>query len=165
MFPLPLWERDRERDGLYTQIKVCKIKDFKNINREQRMSEKQNLFKKVFTFIVLLIWVGFMTQMAYAMGQTGGSGQGGGITAFLPLILIVVVFYFLLIRPQQKRQKEQKMMISALRKGDKVVTNSGMFGTIVGIDDQENKVVLKVAENVKIEFLKSSIAGRVGTEE
>ena len=79
-------------------------------------------------------------------------------------ILIVVVFYFLLIRPQQKRQKEQKAMISAIRKGDKVVTTSGIFGTIVGMDDQENKVVLKIAENVKVEFLKSSIAGKVGTE-
>jgi preprotein translocase subunit YajC len=57
------------------------------------------------------------------------------------------------------------MMLTTLRKGDKVVTNSGMFGTIVGMDDKENKVVLKVAENVKIEFLKSSIAGRVGAEE
>jgi preprotein translocase subunit YajC len=161
MFPLLLWEKG----GLYIQITDCKIKDFKNINRECLMSEKQNLFKTVFTFVFLLIWGGFITETAYAMGQTGGSGQGGGITAFLPLILIVVVFYFLLIRPQQKRQKDHKVMISALRKGDKVVTNSGMFGTIVGIDDQENKVVLKVAENVKIEFLKSSIAGRVGTEE
>jgi len=107
-----------------------------------------------------------MVETVYAMGQSGGgSGQGGGLTAFLPLILIVVVFYFLLIRPQQKRQKEQKNMIAALRKGDKVVTTSGIFGTIVGMDDQENKVVLKIAENVKVEFLKSSIAGRVGSEE
>lgn len=104
-------------------------------------------------------------EEAYAMGTSGGGGQqSGGLTAFLPLILIVVIFYFLLIRPQTKRQREQKTMLSALRKGDKVVTNSGIFGTIVGMDEKENKVVLKVAENVKIEFLKSSIAGRVGEE-
>ena len=70
---------------------------------------------------------------------------------------------FLLIRPQTKRQREHKTMLTTLRKGDKVVTNSGMYGTIVGMDEKENKVVLKVAENVKIEFLKSSIAGRVET--
>ena len=81
------------------------------------------------------------------------------------VIAMIVILYLLLMRPQQKRQKEHKMMLSTMRKGDKVVTNSGMFGTIVGINDTENKVVLKVAENVKIEFLKSSIAGRVGTEE
>ncbi len=129
------------------------------------MSEKQSLFMKIFAFIFILIWGSFKIETAYAMGQSGGGGQGGGIAAFLPLILIVVVFYFLLIRPQQKRQKEQKTMISSLRKGDKVVTSSGMFGTIVGIDEQENKVVLKIAENVKVEFLRNSIAGRVGSDE
>jgi len=117
-------------------------------------------------FIVAsLIWGGNMIGTAHAMGTSGGGGEGGGIAAFLPLIAIVVIFYFLLIRPQQKRQKEHRMMLSTLRKGDRVITNSGMFGTIVGMDDKENKVVLKVAENVKIEFLKSSIAGRVGSEE
>jgi preprotein translocase subunit YajC len=106
-----------------------------------------------------------MIETAYAVGTQGGGGQGGGIAAFLPFIAMIVILYFLLIRPQQKRQKEHKTMLTTLRKGDKVVTNSGMFGTIVGMDDKENKVVLKVAENVKVEFLKSSVAGRVGAEE
>lgn len=130
------------------------------------MNNFKSVGKMVFPSVLGLISGGAMVKTVYAMGQSGsGGGQGGGIAAFIPLILIVVVFYFLLIRPQQKRQKEQKAMISALRKGDKVVTTSGIFGTIVGMDDQENKVVLKIAENVKVEFLKSSIAGRVGTEE
>jgi len=125
----------------------------------------RNISKIILSVMLTLIFGGVMVETVYAMGQSGsGGGQGGGIAAFLPLILIVVVFYFLLIRPQQKRQKEQKAMISALSKGDKVVTTSGIFGTIVGMDDQENKVVLKIAENVKVEFLKSSIAGKVGTE-
>ncbi|MCK4428338.1 MAG: preprotein translocase subunit YajC [candidate division Zixibacteria bacterium] len=106
-----------------------------------------------------------MIETAYAMGTQGGGGQGGGIAAFLPFIAMIVILYLLLMRPQQKRQKEHKMMLTTLRKGDKVVTNSGMYGTIVGINEQENTVVLKVAENVKIQFLKSSIAGRVGAEE
>ena len=106
-----------------------------------------------------------MIETAYAMGTQGGGGQGGGIAAFLPFIAMIVILYFLLIRPQQRKQKEHKTMLTTLRKGDKVVTNSGMFGTIVGIDDNENKVVLKVAENVKVEFLKSSVAGRMGAEE
>lgn len=106
-----------------------------------------------------------MIETAYAVGTQGGGGQGGGIAAFLPFIAMIVILYFLLIRPQQRKQKEHKTMLTTLRKGDKVVTNSGMFGTIVGIDDNENKVVLKVAENVKVEFLKSSVAGRMGAEE
>ena len=136
---------------------------FKNTIRKSEFFEKRGLSKLVFFFLPLLIFGGVMIETAYAMG-TGGGGEGGGIAAFLPLIAIVVIFYFLLIRPQQKRSREQKMMLSTLRKGDKVVTSSGMYGTIVGMDDKENKVVLKVAENVKIEFLKSSIAGRIGEE-
>jgi preprotein translocase subunit YajC len=122
---------------------------------------------KFYVFIFeFLIFGGVMIETAYAMGtQGGGGGQGGGIVAFLPFIAMIVILYLLLMRPQQKKMKEHKIMISALRKGDKVVTNSGMFGTIVGMNDKDNIVVLKVAENVKIEFLKSSIAGRVGTEE
>jgi preprotein translocase subunit YajC len=105
-----------------------------------------------------------MIEVAYAMGAQGGQ-EGGGILVWLPWILIFVIFYFLLIRPQQKRQKEHRLLLDSLRKGDKVVTSSGMFGTIVGINDKENIVVLKVGENVKIEFLKTSIAGRISKEE
>jgi len=105
-----------------------------------------------------------MIEVAHAMAGQGGQ-QGGGILMWLPWILIFVVFYFLLIRPQQKRQKEHRLLLESLRKGDKVVTSSGMFGTIVGINDKENIVVLKVSENVKIEFLKTSIAGRVSKGE
>lgn len=105
-----------------------------------------------------------MIEVAHAMGAQGGQ-QGGGILMWLPWILIFVVFYFLLIRPQQKRQKEHRSLLESLRKGDKVVTSSGMFGTIAGINDKENIVVLKVSENVKIEFLKSSIAGRINKGE
>jgi preprotein translocase subunit YajC len=125
---------------------------------------RSGLFGKIALFLCFLVGEMIAGKAAWGMG-TSGSQQGGGLAAFLPLILIVVVFYFLLIRPQTKRQKEHKMLISNLRKGDRVVTNSGMFGTIVGMDDKEDKVVLKVAENVKIEFMKSSIAGRVGSEE
>lgn len=90
-------------------------------------------------------------------------GQGGNpltsmLIFFVPIILIM---YFFMIRPQQKRQKEQQRMLGALKNGDRVVTNSGMIGTIVGIHDDKNKVVLKVADQVKIEFVKSSIAGLI----
>ena len=138
---------------------------FKNVLRElYPLKGKSSLLEGLF-FLLIFIFAIIIAKTAHAMGAGGGGNQQGGLAAFLPLILIVVIFYFLLIRPQTKRQKEHKMMLTTLRKGDKVVTNSGMFGTIVGIDDKENKVVLKVAENVKIEFLKSSIAGRVGAEE
>ena len=102
-----------------------------------------------------------MIESLYAMGQ-GGAGDGGSpITALLPFILIFAVMYFLMIRPQQKKQKEHRKLLGALKKGDKVVTNSGMFGVISSINEEKNMVVLRIAENVKIEFTKSSIAGKI----
>lgn len=88
------------------------------------------------------------------------SGGGGGFLAtwgiLIPLFLIM---YLMLIRPQRKKQKEHEKMLGELKKGDKVLTTGGMYGTIFAI--QDNKVVLKVANEIKLEFLKSSIAGRV----
>ena len=90
----------------------------------------------------------------------GGEGQSPNpFITFLPFILMIVVVWFLLIRPQRKKQKEHQSMLTQLTKGDRVVTNSGILGTIVGIKD--NIVVLKVSEETKIEFLKSAIAGKI----
>lgn len=98
-----------------------------------------------------------------AMAQPNAGG-GGALQLLLPFILIFVVFYFFMIRPQQKKQKQHQTMLGSLKKGDKVVTNGGMFGIIWGIDDKENKIVLKFGDDLKIEFLKSSIAGKVNKD-
>lgn len=76
---------------------------------------------------------------------------------FLPLIIIMVIFYVLLILPAQRRQKKTTAMLSALKNGDKVVTNGGIFGTIVGLED--DAVQLRVADQVKLKVLRSAIAG------
>jgi preprotein translocase subunit YajC len=75
----------------------------------------------------------------------------------LPFILVMVIFYVMLVRPQQKKQAETRRMIESLKKGDRVVTQSGIHGTVVGIDG--DIAVLRVAENVKMEFTKSAIIG------
>jgi preprotein translocase subunit YajC len=92
---------------------------------------------------------------------SGEGGAGSMMIQLVPILLIFVIFYLLLIRPQQKKQKEHRKLLSALKKGDRVVTNSGMFGTISSLNEEKNIVVLKVANDIKIEFLKSSIAGKV----
>ena len=81
-----------------------------------------------------------------------------GLSSFIPLILIFVVFYFLLIRPQQKKIKAHQNTLNTLKKGDKVQTNSGIFGTIKAINDQENTVDLEIAHDVDIKILKQNIA-------
>lgn len=103
--------------------------------------------------------------MAPPPGGAGG-GSANPILTFLPFVLMIVVVWFLLIRPQRKRQKELQSMLSQLAKGDKVVTSSGILGTIVGIT--ESRVVLRVGDDpkseTKIEMLKSAIAGRMEKE-
>jgi preprotein translocase subunit YajC len=104
--------------------------------------------------------VGALTPFTMILGQ--GGGGGGSWMSLLPIVLIFVIFYFLLIRPQQKKQREHQKMLEALQKGDKVMTSGGMFGTVIGV--KENVVVLKIAENVKAEFAKSSVSQIIGRE-
>ncbi len=82
--------------------------------------------------------------------------EGNFLTSgFLPLILMFAIFYFLLIRPQQKRQKQRNAMLSALKKGDQVITIGGIHGTIADLD--EDTVTLRVSENVKLKFDRNAI--------
>ena len=75
--------------------------------------------------------------------------------------LIFVVMYLLLIRPQRKKQKAHESLLSELKKGDKVLTSGGMFGTVFAIDNDRNRVVLKINDTTRLEFLKSAISARV----
>ena len=88
-----------------------------------------------------------------------------GIGQFIPLILIFVIFYFFLIRPQQKKVKEHKAMVETLRRGDKVVTSGGIVGTVERVIDNE-KVEVKISENVNVEIIRSTgIQGLVNSQE
>lgn len=89
------------------------------------------------------------------------AGGGNPIEMFIMMGLMIALMYLLLIRPQRKKQKEHEQLLNELKKGDKVVTSGGMFGTIFALDDERKVVVLKVGGDVKIEVLKSSVAGKV----
>jgi preprotein translocase subunit YajC len=86
-----------------------------------------------------------------------GQAAGGGLMAFLPLIIIMGIFYVLLILPAQRRQKKTQEMINALKNGDKVVTSGGLFGTIVGIEG--DAIQLRIADQVKVKVLRSAVTG------
>ncbi len=75
-----------------------------------------------------------------------------------PLLAIVVVFYFLVIRPQQKRMKDQQSMLSQLKKGDRIVTLSGIYGTITKVDTDDSNLIVEIAPEVKIKLKKESVA-------
>jgi preprotein translocase subunit YajC len=102
-----------------------------------------------------------LIEIAYAMGQAPQGGQSGGfgaiLTSLTPLIFIFVIFYFLLIRPQKKKADEHKAMLANLKKGDKVITQGGIYGVIDSLDT--TTITLKVAENVKMKFSRSAVSG------
>lgn len=98
-----------------------------------------------------------MLNLVLLMGQSAEGSEGGGILGLLPFILIFVIFYMLLIRPQMKQQKKKQIMIKELAKGDKVVTIGGLHGTIEGIKEKEDILILKIADNVKVNVSRSAV--------
>ncbi|HJX98708.1 MAG TPA: preprotein translocase subunit YajC [Chthoniobacterales bacterium] len=104
--------------------------------------------------------------LAQAQSAAPGAPAPGGAGGFLNLLpfwfFIIVIMYFLMIRPQRKRQQQQQQLISALKTGDKIVTNAGIHGLIANV--KETTVMLKIADNVKIEVEKSAITNVVKSE-
>jgi len=95
-----------------------------------------------------------MIPLPYIMAQTTAP-QGGGWLGLVPLVAMFVIFYFLLLRPQMRRQRTHEEMVKGLKRGDKVVMNSGLFGTIVKVTDSD--VVLEVADKVHLKFQRSAV--------
>lgn len=80
-----------------------------------------------------------------------------GIFSFLPaLVIVVAIYYFIVILPTRKTQKKVQDMIDSLKVGDKVITNSGIYGTIAGL--REDRIQLRVSENVKLEMARNSVS-------
>ena len=96
------------------------------------------------------------TAYAQSTGLSGLFDNQSALIQFLPLVLIFVVFYFLLIRPQQRKAREQRATLSALRRGDRVVTGGGIIGTVVRVDSPE-EVVVDIAEGVRVRIIRSTI--------
>ena len=91
------------------------------------------------------------------MAEPNVAPQGAAMfSSLMPIFLIFIVFYFLHIRPQSKKQKEHQKMLEALKKGDRVITASGLYGTVHEI--QGSIVKLKISENVNVQMLKSAIS-------
>ena len=93
----------------------------------------------------------FLTLAAADAAQTPNSSY-----FFIQLLAVGAVLYFLMIRPQQKRAKEQAALIASVKTGDKVILNSGLHGIVANV--KETTVLVKVADNVKLEFDKAAIA-------
>ena len=89
--------------------------------------------------------------------------QGSPLSLLTLLVPLFIVWYFLIIRPTKKQQDRKNAMVAALKKGDRVMTSGGIFGIVAAVEDQA--LLLKVAENVKIKVAKSAVAEKLeGTE-
>jgi preprotein translocase subunit YajC len=106
--------------------------------------------------------VAHAAEVAFAQASGGGGVAANPLiqqlVSILPIVAIFAVFYFLLIRPQQKQRRERDAMIQAVKKGDRVVTTSGLHATVVNLG--EHTVVLRPADGVKLEFDRAAI-GRI----
>jgi preprotein translocase subunit YajC len=107
---------------------------------------------------------GPMLSLILAQTQsTPAAPTGGGFGFFVPFIFLFIIMYFIMIRPQMRRQKEQQRLVGSLKTGDRVVTSAGIHGLIANV--KETTVIVKVADNVKIEMEKSAITSVAKTAE
>ena len=95
-----------------------------------------------------------------ALLQAGGSGAF--LVQILPIAAIFLVFYFLVIAPANKQKRKTQELLNSLKKGDRVVTSGGIYGTVQGVEAEV--VYLNIAENVKVKVSRSAITGLVSGE-
>lgn len=102
-----------------------------------------------------------MPIVPFAMAAPPDGGSANPIVQLVPLLLIVAIFWLLIIRPQQKRQSEHKKMIAALAKGDRILTNGGLYGVVLNVNDKEGVLLVQLGEGVKVEMAQNAVAARV----
>jgi preprotein translocase subunit YajC len=104
-----------------------------------------------------------MFAIFLAQAPAPAPSPGSGLISILPFVLIFIIMYYVMLRPQMRKQKEQARLVSSLKTGDKVVTASGIHGMISNVKD--TTVIVKVADNVKLEMEKSAVTNVVKSVE
>lgn len=102
-----------------------------------------------------------MDSIISILAQAEGA-PAGGLGGFLPILIMFAAMYFLLIAPQRKKQKAHQKMVTELQSGAEVVTSGGIYGTVTNV--KEDRFVVRIAENTKIEVTKGSIASVVDSD-
>ena len=92
--------------------------------------------------------------------------QGGDPFGMLPAIVIIIVLgYFMLLRPIQRQEKERQAILKKTERNDKIITNAGIYGTVLSVSDTEDEMVVSIADNVRIKMLKSCVFRNLTKEE
>ena len=110
---------------------------------------------------VVSVFFMLLTSLSWANTPAATPTPRDGVTPFIPLLLIFGVFYVLILRPQQKKQKDHQKFLTELKRGDMVVTQAGIIGTVKTVSDKF--VTLEVDENVHLKIVKSQIAENAAT--
>ena len=103
-----------------------------------------------------------MTHAALAILMAPREGGSAGIIFMVQMVLIFVIFYFLLIRPQSKERQRHESMLKTLKKGDEIITNGGLIGTIVHVE--ENRLTLRTGENTRVTVDRGRVAQLLGAK-
>lgn len=97
--------------------------------------------------------------------QTDNAAQPGQMSFLVPIILMVAVFYFLLIRPMKRQEQERQALANNIKKNDEVLTNAGIYGTITDVSETDDKITVRIADNVRIKMTKGSVNRNLTNEE
>lgn len=103
--------------------------------------------------------------VAQELPESPPDATQGTFISLVPMILIFVVFYFLLIRPQEKKRREQEETISTVKKGEEVLTQSGIYGVVTKVSDNDQNIEIAIAKDVNVKILKSAIASIVSRKD
>jgi preprotein translocase subunit YajC len=110
---------------------------------------------RVTTMATMMTLTLLTTLLQEGAGDSAEKAGGGGLNFLFPTLLIIGIFYVVLIMPERKKQKQRKSMIDAMKKGDKVMTSSGIYGSVAQI--QEEVIVLQVSDGVRMRFNRAAI--------
>ncbi len=116
------------------------------------------------------MFTSLLSLLADAQGQAPPQEGGGGLQSMFsnPIFLmlpILVIGYFLLWRPMKRQEAERQALLSKMKKNDEILTTGGIYGTIVEVSDKEDKIIVKIADNVRVKITKAAIARNITNEE
>ncbi len=116
--------------------------------------------------LVLRFLIGLTPVMLFAtplFAQAGGRSPMAGLGGMLPMLLVMfVVIFFFMIRPEQKKAKQRQLLLASIKRGDRVMTSAGIFGSVDNVKD--TTVIVKIAENTKVEFSKSAVTAILNSD-
>jgi len=104
--------------------------------------------------------------LLFAEGQQGGEpSMGQTFYQFLPFVAILVLAYLFFLRPMKRQEAERQALLAKVKKNDEILTSGGIYATVIEVSDKEDKIIVKIADNVRVKITKAAIARNITNEE